>query len=484
MPKEKFKSIQFFFWFFDFLFGVFASLSAIVLHFYVLAPNKQKSVLYEANAWYLFSSFFPEKLNFLVVYFHLGVLFSLCQIFIFQRVDLYQIHYRTSSLLKELLAISRGVLLNLFVMLSLIFFYRETSFSRSVIIFLPPFMILYIFLGHRLLWVFIDAFTKNIERLRRVVIVGTGKVAQDLNNVFQQYKFLGYHVVGNVEAKPKKENTSTSLYKGDFSFFLRSVKKLKPSLVFYADRYDQKKIEAILRFCDSEGIQCCIVPNITNIVSTHSRIESVGGIPLLFVRGTPLHNGYNQFVKRIFDIVIAFAVLLLLSPVFLVLSIVVRMETKGGVFFRQERMGLDRKSFWIWKFQTMTVQDRVRSDTIWGIHRNDSRITKFGSFLRKTSLDELPQFWNVLRGDMSIVGPRPERPFFVKKFQAKYDQYMRRHMVKSGITGWAQIQGLRGDTSIQNRIEADIYYIENWSFGLDLLILLKTPSALIRNPGS
>jgi Undecaprenyl-phosphate glucose phosphotransferase len=210
------------------------------------------------------------------------------------------------------------------------------------------------------------------------------------------------------------------------------------------------------------------------LIAAKGDVETLEGIPIISVREVPARSGFNRLLKRAFDVGFSLTVILLLSPVFILTALVIKLTSRGPVFYKQERVGLDNRPFDMLKFRTMKVQQKSDSDTIWTT-RNDPRVTPVGAIMRKLSIDELPQFFNVLFGNMSVVGPRPERPFFVQQFKGKYHHYMRRHAVKAGITGWAQINGLRGDTSIQERIEADIYYIENWSFWLDLKIILMTP---------
>jgi exopolysaccharide biosynthesis polyprenyl glycosylphosphotransferase len=179
------------------------------------------------------------------------------------------------------------------------------------------------------------------------------------------------------------------------------------------------------------------------------------------------------YLKRLFDIAFSAAMLILTFPVFAIITLLVKLSSRGPVFFKQTRLGGSGREFVFYKFRTMYNGPTRTSDVTWTT-RNDKRITRVGKFLRKTSLDELPQFWNVFKGDMSVVGPRPERPHFVKQFQKQIPQYMVRHQVKTGITGWAQVNGLRGDTSIPERIKYDLFYIENWSFSFDLKIILLT----------
>jgi Undecaprenyl-phosphate glucose phosphotransferase len=202
-------------------------------------------------------------------------------------------------------------------------------------------------------------------------------------------------------------------------------------------------------------------------------IESLEGLPMLVVRDVPLDAWTNRFLKRVFDIGFASVAIILSSPVMIFVALGIKITSPGPVFFKQERISQSNKPFNMLKFRSMKVQTQSDTNVIWTT-QNDPRKTKFGSFIRKTSLDELPQFFNVLFGQMSIVGPRPERPYWVNKFKEEIPDYMLRHYVKSGITGWAQVNGWRGDTSIEERIKCDNFYIQNWSLMLDIKIIFLT----------
>jgi exopolysaccharide biosynthesis polyprenyl glycosylphosphotransferase len=215
------------------------------------------------------------------------------------------------------------------------------------------------------------------------------------------------------------------------------------------------------------------VPDFYNIIPKWTVLNSFGDIPVIAVRNEPLNIFSNRIIKRVFDIIVSFAGLLILSPVLLVIAIAIKMTSPGPILFRQKRIGNNNAEFTLHKFRSMVVQQCQDSDTMWTTS-NDKRVTPIGKILRKTNLDELPQLWNVLGGDMSIVGPRPEREHFVDKFSVEIPNYRIRHLVKSGITGLAQANGWRGDTSIQKRIENDLYYLENWSIWLDLKIIFMT----------
>jgi exopolysaccharide biosynthesis polyprenyl glycosylphosphotransferase len=221
-----------------------------------------------------------------------------------------------------------------------------------------------------------------------------------------------------------------------------------------------------------ECVEIKLVPDILQYVALNAAMEDVDGTPVINLSQVPL-QGWNSMVKRGMDIAVALAAILALLPFLPLVALAIWLEDRGPIFYRQERMGLDGKSFMILKLRSMRVNAESSSGPVWAI-RDDPRRTRVGSFLRHTSIDELPQLWNVLTGDMSIVGPRPERPTFVREFKHKIPRYMLRHRVKSGITGWAQVHGWRGNTSIKKRIQYDLYYIQNWSLSLDFKILWMT----------
>jgi Undecaprenyl-phosphate glucose phosphotransferase len=215
-----------------------------------------------------------------------------------------------------------------------------------------------------------------------------------------------------------------------------------------------------------------VVPDLLQVIALRARLEDLDGIPVINVNDVPL-QGFNTLIKRTIDFAISATTLVLLSAPLAVIAILVKLSSRGPVLFRQERMGLDGKSFTIVKFRSMLDDAERHTGPVWAVP-DDDRVTPFGRFLRRSNLDELPQLWNVLRGDMSLVGPRPERPHFVEQFKHKIPQYMLRHKVKAGLTGWAQVNGWRGNTPLDKRIEYDLYYIENWSVRLDLKIMWLT----------
>jgi Undecaprenyl-phosphate glucose phosphotransferase len=406
-------------------------------------------------------------------YFYLGLLLTITQVLAFLGVDLYHPR-RGLSFVEELFSILSGIILNLIVILALLFFFREISFSRLVIIFFATINIVTTIIIHYLFRLFLMRLREKGYNLRKMLILGTGQSAKRITDVVQKHAIYGYSVIGYLSADEKSSDLKFPIL-GNLSNLEDILKSNRPDLVIYALGDKEKNyLHSAIDSCDSEGIELKIVPAFSEFITARGRVEGMDGIPIITIRDIPLRNGYNKIIKRIFDFCFSLVFIILFSPFYIIIALLVKLTSKGPIFIYQERVGLDNKKFQMIKFRSMYVQEKSESDTKWTT-KNDPRVTSIGSTLRKLSLDETPQFFNSLLGNMSVVGPRPERPFYVEQFKFSHKHYMRRHAVKAGITGWAQVQGLRGDTSIEDRIEADIYYIENWSLFLDLKIILMTP---------
>ena len=233
------------------------------------------------------------------------------------------------------------------------------------------------------------------------------------------------------------------------------------------------KLKRIVAICEKSGVHTKFVPDYNDIIPTRPYTEDLLGLPVVNIRHVPLTNSFNMICKRAMDIVGAIVAIIIFSPVMLVTAVLVKTTSKGPLIYKQERVGLHNQTFQMYKVRSMEVQSAKSEKRAWTV-RDDPRVTKVGRVIRKTSIDELPQLFNILKGDMSLVGPRPERPFFVEKFREEIPRYMVKHQVRPGLTGWAQVNGYRGDTSIKKRIEYDLYYIENWTMGLDIKILFLT----------
>jgi Undecaprenyl-phosphate glucose phosphotransferase len=318
----------------------------------------------------------------------------------------------------------------------------------------------------------------NGFNIKYVLIVGAGEVGEHLVETIKNNSYLGYKVIGFLD------DNKTGYVKGidiigtvdDLESILESNLIVDRVILSIAPRH-YKALESIMALCEKNGIRADIVPDYYRYLTSNPNIELLDNIPLISARYLPLDIFYNSIFKRLFDIIFVVLASIAISPLLLIVAILVKTTSKGPIIYKQERVGEDGRVFDIYKFRSMSSENEYIDDKHW-TQKDDPRITEVGKFLRKYSIDELPQFYNIFKGDMSLIGPRPERPYFVNKFKESVPKYMIKHHVKPGMTGWAQINGYRGNTSIVKRIEYDIYYVENWSFYLDMKIFLKTLPAL------
>ena len=285
----------------------------------------------------------------------------------------------------------------------------------------------------------------------------------------------GYEVCGVLDDRIPRGTT----YKGikvvgdidNLSIILAENKLDEIGITLALEDYD--RLEDIVNICEKSGVHTKFIPDYNRVIPSSPYLEDLGGLAVVNIRRVPLTNTANMLVKRVVDIIGAMICIILFSPFMLFAVIGIKLTSKGPLIFKQERVGLHNRPFKMYKFRTMEVQKEEEEKKGWTT-KDDPRVTKIGKILRKTSIDEMPQFFNVLKGDMSLVGPRPERPHFVEKFREEIPRYMIKHQVRPGITGWAQVNGYRGDTSIRKIIEFDLYYIENWTIGFDFKILFLT----------
>ena len=378
-------------------------------------------------------------------------------------LTLFRVYYtsRVHRSGQESARILAGNVIALATAASALFLFRLQDFSRGVlgVYFLSSSAVL---IGKRkILRFLLRRMRARGYNLKHMLVVGGGKLAR--------------RYVQNVKAEPSLGiQVEQCLVPGE-----GLLEKLESRLhdagideVILALAPDELGVTAdVIQVCEKCGTKISVVPFYNDVIPTRPTIDMVGNVKLIQLRTTPLDEPTNAFIKRTFDIVASGLLLVILSPLFLLLAIAIRLSSPGPVLFRQERIGLNKKPFTMYKFRSMRVNDE--QDTAWSGSTDDRR-TWLGAFLRKVSIDELPQLWNVLTGTMSLVGPRPEIPFYVERFRETVPLYMVKYQVRPGMTGWAQIHGLRGDTSIPARVEHDLWYIENWSLGLDIRILLKT----------
>jgi Undecaprenyl-phosphate glucose phosphotransferase len=319
------------------------------------------------------------------------------------------------------------------------------------------------------------------RNLRHVLIVGTGPLANTLLDKIEHHRDFGLVVEGLVSAEPMPDGTTIHGLPvlGPVSELPRLVESTGAELVYLAlARPEWKAEEEALQAMADSTAAVRIVPDLTQAFMLNPSVEDFDGMPVVLVSESP-EQGWNAVLKRGFDLGMSGASLVALSPVMLVVAVLVKLDSPGPVFYTQERVGISGRRFWMLKFRSMRF-DAEQKEPGWTV-ANDPRRTKLGSFLRKYSLDELPQLWNVFMGDMSLVGPRPEQPAYVEQFRSSIPRYFLRHHVKAGMTGWAQVNGLRGDTPLDKRIEYDLYYIENWSLLFDLRILFLTVGRVFRD---
>ncbi|HUP35712.1 MAG TPA: undecaprenyl-phosphate glucose phosphotransferase [Candidatus Limnocylindria bacterium] len=311
--------------------------------------------------------------------------------------------------------------------------------------------------------------------LKRVLIAGAADLGRMVADKLLQHRELGFKVVGFLDDRAAKDNIG---YRGlpllgtlaDADDVIRTE---QIDHVYVALPLEEHvKMLGLVEVTNRENVEVHVVPDLLQFIALRARLENLDGVPIISLNDVPL-RGFNSVLKRAIDVAISGAALLVIAIPFAVIALLIRRTSAGSVFYTQERMGLDGKAFHVYKFRSMYQGAEDETGPIWA-RDNDPRCTPVGRWLRRLDLDELPQLWNVLRGDMSIVGPRPERPYFVEQFKHRIPQYMLRHKVKAGITGWAQVNGWRGNTSLEKRIEYDLYYIENWSVGLDIKIMWLT----------
>ena len=323
--------------------------------------------------------------------------------------------------------------------------------------------------------IFLRSLRTNGYNQKHVLLIGYSRAAEGFIDRVSVNPEWGYHVQGILDdhrpagfAYKKVQVLGPTNHLEDF---LASNTLDEIAITLSIKEYSN--LEQIVAACEKSGVHTKFIPDYNNIIPTIPYMEDLQGLPVIHIRHVPLTGVFNATMKRIVDLAGALFGLIVFSPLMLVTALLIKITSPGPVLFSQERIGLHNRPFKMYKFRSMEVQDPGRERSQWTTP-HDPRVTPVGRFIRKTSIDEMPQFFNVLIGDMSLVGPRPERPLFVEKFKEEIPRYMIKHQVRPGLTGWAQVNGYRGDTSITKRIEHDLYYIENWSLGFDFKIMFLT----------
>ncbi len=394
--------------------------------------------------------------------------------FAFRSFGLYR-PKRISSHLSEVFDIAKACVFSVLILISLTFFFRQYEFSRLVFLLFAVFNIVFLSIER---WTFREVLRflrKKGYNLRYALIVGTGEPARQLIKRLEKRPEVGIKIAGLITTSREEAGRNIEGLKvlDHYGNIKEVIKDKKADHVFLALSWQEHaKVVEVLSAIGDEAVDIKVIPDVYEFMSLRGGVEDFDGIPILNLRNSPLY-GWNMILKRTADIVFSSLAIVILSPLFILIPVLLKLTSKGPVLYRQERMGIGGDTFEILKFRSMRVDAENETGAVWA-KADDPRRTIFGAFLRKTSLDELPQFFNVLKGDMSIVGPRPERPVFIQDFRKHIPRYMLRHKMKAGITGWAQVNGWRGNTDLKKRIEHDLYYIENWSLGFDIKILFLT----------
>ncbi len=393
---------------------------------------------------------------------------------LFRSQGLYGAH-RTGSWLRQGGAILRATGGGILVMVAATFFLRSYFYSRAVIGLFGVLSVVSIALFRMAVDATVHELRRRGVNVRNVLVVGAGALAEHVIDRIRAHPESGLRVAGAVsDDRSHGEGGLLGVpILARYSELKQVLGRLEVDQVILAlPKEESHHLEKVMTELDDQLVNVRLIPDLLHVLTLRSSVDELDGLPVINLREGPL-VGWAAVQKRIFDIVVTTGVLIGLAPVLVAIAAAVAISMGRPVFYRQERMGLDGQVFPMFKFRTMILEAESETGPVW-TSSDDPRRTRLGAFLRRTSLDELPQLWNVLRGDMSLVGPRPERPVFIEKFRREIPGYMLRHKVKSGLTGWAQVHGWRGDTSLHERIEHDIFYIQNWSLGLDIRILLMT----------
>ena len=399
--------------------------------------------------------------------------------FAFHAFDLYR-PSRLGSHLSEWFRVAIASTLGVLVLIAIMTFaFRGYEYSRLVITFFLVQSIVVVSLARAAFREVLRFARRRGYNQRYAIVVGGGEPAAEVLRVLRRRVDVGIRVLGLLSDKAEAPAIDAPRL-GGLEEIRAVLDRQQVDIVFIALPHSEyPRLTAVLNEIGDDPVTIHFVPDVFGLASLRGGVEEFESIPFIHLRESPLY-GWNRVAKRVLDLVVGGGALVLAAPAMLAIATALKLVSSGPVLYRQERMGLDGQRFQMLKFRTMRVDAERETGPVWA-RPDDSRRTRLGTFLRRWSLDELPQLWNVLRGEMSLVGPRPERPSFVEEFRRRVPGYMLRHKMKAGITGWAQINGWRGQTSIEKRIEYDLYYIERWSLGFDLKILLLTFWSGFRN---
>ncbi len=392
----------------------------------------------------------------------------------YQLLDLYQIR-KSLGIYDTFVRVTKANIYSFLALVVLLFVYKLNDFSRWTLVLYFIINVSLTTFAHFLISKLTTKYYLDPKNQRRCLIVGDNDIGVDFVNRLHKDSSWGLRIVGVLD---DKKGEVAKRYKVPHYQALSSIQSVLSNenidvviIALKAEAYDA--LGAVIQACEQAGVKTQIIPHYYRYVPARPYMDDFDGLPIIDVRHVPLDNVLKNASKRIFDVLFSLFSIVLTLPVLLFSALMIKVTSPGPIIYKQERVGLNRKSFQMYKFRSMRVQDPKDEKLAWTT-KDDPRKTKWGAFMRKTSIDELPQFFNILKGDMSVIGPRPERPQFVDQFKEQIPRYMIKHQVRPGLTGWAQVSGWRGDTSIIKRIEHDLYYIENWTFSFDIKIILLT----------
>ena len=375
----------------------------------------------------------------------------------------------------ELANIMKANTIGVFLVIVALYVLKQLDYSRVVLFIFYVINIVAETVVRNLIRYVLRDMRKKGYNQKHVILVGYSRAAEEYIDRVLQNPQWGYTIRGILDDNVEAGTT----YKG-----IKVIGRIANLMVILPEnRLDEiaitlglseyYRLEEIVALCEKSGVHTKFIPDYNNIIPTKPYTEDILGLPVINIRHVPLTNTFHAMVKRAMDIVGAVFGIIVASPIMLLACLSIKLTSPGPLIYKQERVGLHNKTFRMYKFRSMEVQPESEEKKAWTT-KNDPRVTGIGKLMRRTSIDELPQLFNILKGDMSLVGPRPERPFFVEKFREEIPRYMVKHQVRPGLTGWAQVNGYRGDTSIRKRIEYDLYYIENWTIGFDIKIMFLT----------
>ena len=364
-----------------------------------------------------------------------------------------------------------GMLLFFFML----YMVHEMNFSRQMIGIFIGINIVLTVVERNMIRQFLMRMRRRGMNLKHMILVGYSKAAEEFIDRVKENPQWGYKINGILDdvRAVGTDYKGVSIIGGISDLENILSENMQDEIAITLSLSEYYKLKPIVAACEKSGVHTKFIPDYNNIIPTRPYTEDLLGLPVVNIRNVPLTNTFNMLIKRISDVAGSLVCIVLFSPVMLLTALLIKITSPGPLIFSQIRVGLHNRTFKMYKFRSMEVQSDKEEKKGWTT-RNDPRVTKIGRFIRSTSIDELPQLFNVLKGDMSLVGPRPERPQYVEKFREEIPRYMIKHQVRPGMTGWAQVNGYRGNTSIRKRIEYDLYYIENWTVGLDVKILILT----------